>query len=85
MSRWRVWFEDSVVVAEGQFLTAPVGWEALLLRVLEVWCSDLWPDGDILPEDSSLEKMQQAGFVVLLRPSGPQYLSCDSFLRMLCS
>jgi len=85
VSRWHVWFEDCVVVAEGQLLTAPIGWETLLLRVLEVWRSDLCPDADIHPEVSSPAKMQPAVFVVLLRPSGSQYLNCDSSLRMLCS
>lgn len=85
VSRWPVWFEDCVVVADGQLLTAPIGWEALLLRVLEVWCSDLCRDADFLPEVSTPEKMQPAVFVVLLRPSGPQYLSWDSSLRILCS
>lgn len=48
--------------AEGQLLTAPIGREALLLRVLEVWCSDPCPNADILPEVSSPEKMQLSGF-----------------------
>jgi len=62
LSRWCVWFEDCVVVAEGQLPTAPSGWEALLLRVLEVWCSDLCRDADFLPEVSTPEKNAASGF-----------------------
>ena len=69
------------MVAEGQLLTTPSGWEALVLRVLEVWFSDLCRDAHFLLEVSTPEKkkMQPAVSVVLFRPSGgPQYLSCDS-------
>jgi hypothetical protein len=77
--------EDFVVVMEWKLLSTPIGWVALLHRVVEVWYSDLCPDADFLPVVSSQEKMITAVFVVPLRPSGPQYLSCDSSLDMLCS